>query len=276
MDITLVPTLDVLRELYSRPRDFERFQWYLQQVTGTNGAGKTDIVLPIANVNPMGKEHCLRAVEALIELGAEHAIVAAMVDFGLEAYLDSDANVALNLIDDLEGGWTNRYLVEAGLRFSSPDAERANRRRRFVIVPCWTSVTYTRDVIYQETLAALYRLAWRDNHGLPKTLDALLQQEGNAMRFAAVRPAIDGPYLLAPSLTDADLACATAVIQDHLDATDFPTHFAAFFGDEAAAATGYPRLGLPHRAGFAVALAEAHRSGFIPDQALITEVRTIA
>lgn len=38
------------------------------------------------------------------------------------------------------GGWTNRYFTEAMFRMSSdPRLQRSNRKRNFVLVPCWVS-----------------------------------------------------------------------------------------------------------------------------------------
>jgi hypothetical protein len=38
---------------------------------GENEAGEPDVVLPITTANPMGRAHCLDAVKALLDIGAE-------------------------------------------------------------------------------------------------------------------------------------------------------------------------------------------------------------
>ena len=67
MDVSYIPVLGVLRDLYAQPRDVKRFRNYLAAMLG----GTDDIVLPITGANPMAKEHALRAVERLLDLGAE-------------------------------------------------------------------------------------------------------------------------------------------------------------------------------------------------------------
>ena len=52
MNIEYISTLPVLRELYEKPRDMNRFNWYVEQMTGVNEAGKVDVVMPITAANP--------------------------------------------------------------------------------------------------------------------------------------------------------------------------------------------------------------------------------
>ncbi|HWO73617.1 MAG TPA: hypothetical protein VNN21_08665 [Dehalococcoidia bacterium] len=272
MRIEVIRTLDIQRELYTRPRDMSRFGWYLRQLTGDEDAGgDRDVVLPIISVNPMGKSHCLAAVEALIRLDAEAVLAEAARE--TEARLrsvDGEAKVALNLLDDVGGGWTDRHFSEALLRFGSERSDRASRKRRFVVVPCWSSETYTRVVIHAETLAAIFRFVWREKAGAPRTLKGQLRAESLALAFAGAT----APSTLAPLLTPAELERAKEVIAAHEDAGDFPTQFACWFGDEAAAAAGYPQLGLPHRAGFAVALSLATTLREPPEAALPAPARS--
>jgi len=74
MLLEFLPTLEVHRELYSMPRGMERFRAYIARMTGGSG----DLALPIAAMNPMGKEHMISAVEAWIACGAEEAAVEAV------------------------------------------------------------------------------------------------------------------------------------------------------------------------------------------------------
>lgn len=271
MQITLILTLKVQQELYSKPRDFSRFGWYLEQLTGQTGktpgahAGEPDVVLPITAVNPMGREHCLHAIEALIEIDAETAMQDAIEEASRRlGHTEGTIQIALNLVDDDAGGWTDRYFTEARLRFGSERDERAALKRRFVIVPCWTSETYRPEDVRKETLAAVYRRAWRDRFGLALTLGDQVVSEGAAMRFACATPG----DLLTPAITDEDMASAASVISSHFHATGQPTMVAAWFGDAAASNAGYPELGLAHRAGFAVALAQAERAVQSPEGAV--------
>ena len=268
MDIELVPTLQVLRDLYTQPNGMDRFRSYLSQMIGETEDGEPDVVLPIMSANPMGKEHCLPMVERLLDIEAEAVVAGALEEAGKRlAFFDARARVALNLVDDLGGSWTDRYFTEAELRLGSRQQERANRMRRFVVVPCWTSERYTPDLLRKETLAAVFRLAWRDSFGLPESLGAMLTAEGNSLRFAGV-PLEGESSILAPVLPREDLEYANDVIESRLNLTDYPTLFTCMFGDDAAGKAGYRQLGLRPRAGFAVALSRAMKSSVTPEQAL--------
>ncbi len=71
MELELLPLLHVQRELYAMPRGMERFNAYLKRMTGSSA---DDIEFPpLVMMNPMGKEHCLAAVDHLIAIGAEEA-----------------------------------------------------------------------------------------------------------------------------------------------------------------------------------------------------------
>jgi hypothetical protein len=65
--VELVPFLAQLRDLYTQPRGFARFQEYLNILRTETG----EMELPISNVNPMAKPHVLARVEELLALGAE-------------------------------------------------------------------------------------------------------------------------------------------------------------------------------------------------------------
>jgi hypothetical protein len=268
MKIEMLPTLQVLHDLYSQPEGIERFRAYLEKMIAPAEDGEPGVVLPITNVNPMGKEQCLSLVDKLIEMRAEDVLEAAIAEAAerLEG-LDGMAKVCINPIDDVGGGWTDRYFLEAELRLGSRESQRANLTRRFVVVSCWTSEIYTPELIRRETLAAIFRLAWRDSYGVPESLGATLTAEGNALRFAGLT-AEDESSILAPALAPDDLEYAADVINGRLNATDYPTLFTCWFGDEAAGRAGYRQLGLKPRAGFAVALARAMRSKVPPEQAL--------
>src|SRR5215468_3292423 len=98
------------------PRGMERFRAYLARMTG----GTADIVLPIGAMNPMGKEHMLRAVEAWIACGAEESAARALRESA--ARFSGEAGrlrVALVLADDVAGGWTNRWTTDFAHQFES-------------------------------------------------------------------------------------------------------------------------------------------------------------
>src|SRR5437899_9620059 len=67
MNITYVPVLSILRDLYLQPRGMRRFRQYIATLTG----GTQDVVLPIGVANPMAKEHAVAKIDELLALGAE-------------------------------------------------------------------------------------------------------------------------------------------------------------------------------------------------------------
>jgi len=241
MNIEYISTLPVLRELYEKPRDMNRFNWYVEQMTGVNEAGKRDIVMPITAANPMGREHCIVAAQAAAQRLAD---------------VDERARVYLNVIDDVKGGWTNHYFVESKARLGNPVDQRANQTRHFVGVFCWVSETYTAERVRVETLAAVYRYAQMQGHGVPVTLRQMMQLDGRARAFAGVTE---------PELAADDLAYTREVIAPYRDATEAPIAFACLFGDEAARSCGYEPMGFSPYAGFALALAEALRETTKPE-----------
>jgi hypothetical protein len=89
----------------------------------------------------------------------------------------------------------------------------------------------------------------------------MLVQEGRTAVFAGLRP----------TLAAAEVARARQVVVEYAAIAgkgDYGVAFACMYGDEGALAAGYPVLGLPPRAGFQVALAEALASGEDPVAAL--------
>jgi hypothetical protein len=253
MEIDLVPLLKLERRLYETERGMERFRRYVEVATG---GGKDMELPPLAVLNPMGKEHVAAALDALIAIDAD-AIAAAAV---AEAYrrlagVSGSLLVGLVIVDDVAGGWTNRYLTEARQRLEG-DAEV---KRGWASVLLWASEPPDPERVRQETLAAVFRSSYIRDHGLPRTLRQMMLQEGLAGAFGDVKP---------PIADRGRLAQIRQVIDPQRDTTDYPTAFACLYGDEAAVEVGYPPLDLPARAGFALAIHEALRRRQPPEAAL--------
>lgn len=247
MEFEFIPTLHVQRELYEKPRDMARFRWYIEQMLGdSDDSGKRDVQLPIGAVNPMGKAHCLAAVNELIAIGADG--VAAVASREAAARLPDAgpaARIHVSVLDDRMGGWTNRIFSEFGLRYGNDFAIRANRTRRFYGVWCWTSETYTAAQLRTSTFDTVYR-AWHwQTRGAPRTLREMLALDHEAAQFSGAQQ---------PLLDADDLEYTRQVLAPYLDAGDQPTCIAALFGDDAARSCGYPPLGLSARAGQALAV----------------------
>lgn len=253
MKLELVPMLADQRKLYDLPRGWERFRQYLSEMIG----GSDDVALPpMIAMNPMGKEHVAATYDALLALDAE-AIAAEALVYAEErlAHVEGQFRVGLNVSDDVMGGWTNRYAAEM-MRF---DGEQL-RKRGWIAVGFWTgdqpSVSGVRDAV----LLAVFRMAYAQQHGWPTTLRQMLAQEG---AVAASAGAVE------PPLPADELIYTREIITPLLDTTNYPTQFAALWGDEAAAMFGYPALGLSPYAGIALAIHEAQEQRDWEEDALL-------
>ncbi len=254
MKVTYLPVLGVLRELHQQPRNVQRFRNYIASMT----SGTDDVVLPIGVANPMAREHALARLDELLLIGADEigAQSAKAAEVRLERIETVEIKASIVLADDVGGGWTNRYTTEAMLRFPG----RGALKRPFASALVWTSESPTDEQLRQEVLAAIYRVAYQQRHGLVETLAERLEQEGLAAVFSGYQP----------TLANDDIEGARAIIHALGDDPPYPAVFAALYGDAAAEELGYAPLGLPPRAGFAVALAQTRELGRDPVEALAT------
>jgi hypothetical protein len=152
--------------------------------------------------------------------------------------------VALVIVDDAMGGWTNRYSNELTARSGS----KPLHRRGWITGALWTTETPSEQATREETLTAVYRAAHIQQHGFASTLREIMAQEGYAMAMAGCSK---------PSLDEDELEYTRAVIAPNLDTKDYPFVITSLFGDSAAASLGYAPPGLSERAGFALALRDA-------------------
>jgi len=253
--ISYLPVLATLRELYSQPRNMQRFRSYLAALTG----GTDDVILPIVVANPMAKEHAIGKLDELFALGAEdigaNATAEAAERLVGQVSLDVEVKASLVLADDVGGGWTNRYTTEASVRFPG----RGALKRPFAMALVWTSETPEVAQLHQDVMAAIYRVVHQQRRGLPSSLRSMLRQEGLAAVFAGARA----------DVPQDELARARAVLSRIGDDPGYPTAFAFMYGDTAAVELGYKPLGVVPRGGFAVALADTLEDGADPVHALI-------
>lgn len=245
MKLELLPLLKTQRNLHATPRGPARFKAYLEAVTG----GGNIIIAPLANMNPMGKEHVAELIDDLLAWNAEGVVAEVLAAAetrlgGLEGTLSSvNLKVGLVLTDDLKGGWTNRYLTDMTQRFENAyDLERD-----FALVSVWTSQVWTANTLERAVLSTVYRTLYKKAYKLPVTLREMLRQEGLALHFARATP----------TLEPGDLVYSRAVLEPHLDAAEWAVILPCLYGDAAARAVGHPPLGLSANAGYAVALDDA-------------------
>ena len=258
MRFTFVPTLQILRDLYAMPRDQSRFNAYIQAAIG--GAQKTaDVALPpLIAANPMARKHVLEFVEAWMALGADEFAAQTLEDANrkLDHVLPEQFfKLGLVAMDDLRGGWTNRYLSDVGLRFN---LTYLPERTPWATVPLWVSEPVNLEVLRRGLLETVYRVVYVHLYPKAKTLTEMMQQEGFSSAFAGQKPTLDTE----------ELEYSRAVIAPNRNTLDYPVQFACLYGDEAAKSVGYAPQGLVERAGFQVALADALESGVDPMQML--------
>ena len=238
MTLTFVPLLQVQRDLYALPRGMERFREYIRTMTD---AKTGDLALPLVAMNPMGKDHVPALIDDYLALGAERIGADAVASVEVP---DLDHKIALVVSDDLKGGWTNRWASE----FSHRIEGAAITKRGWLVGILWTSEPASADRVRDAVLTSIYRADYLRIHPEPKTLGEMMDQEGYATARAGCAT---------PILDEEDLSYTREIIQPLRDSRDRATVIAALFGDPAAAALGYPPLGLTERAGLAVALADA-------------------
>ena len=243
MPLSFVPLLQIQRDLYAMPRGMERFREYIKTMTD---AETGDLALPLVAMNPMGKDHVPALIDEYIALGAEQIASEAIAEAAAQAAAlrTKEYKVGLVVSDDLKGGWTNRWASEFGYRIEGA----AITKRGWITGILWTSEPASADRVRDEVLTCIYRVEYLQSHPAPKTLRAMLEQEGYATARAGCAT---------PSLDAEDLAYTRTVIDPHLDAHDRATVIACLFGDRAAIALGYPPQGLSERAGLALALSDA-------------------
>ncbi|HMB27499.1 MAG TPA: hypothetical protein VKS99_05305 [Blastocatellia bacterium] len=242
MKLEFVPLLQVQRDLHRMPRGMERFHAYLQTLLDPE---TKDIKLPLSAMNPMGKDHVPALLDQYLAFDADG--LAARATAEAESRLpdvEGEFKVALVIVDDAMGGWTNRFSNELTARSGS----KPLHKRGWITGALWTSETPSEQATREETLTAVYRAAHIQQHGFAATLREIMAQEGYAMAMAGCSK---------PSLDEVELEYTREVIASNLDTKDYPIVITSLFGDVAAAALGYPPPGLSERAGFALALRDA-------------------
>ncbi|MDP9024933.1 MAG: hypothetical protein M3N13_06160 [Candidatus Eremiobacteraeota bacterium] len=235
--VELVPVLEAIRELYTRPIGMERFNEYVRMATSGG-----ELTLPISHINPMAKPHALAYVENLLALHAERVALDAAATAAAELPPDS-IRTCIILLDDLMGGWTNRTFAEFAHRYE----RKYEIAHRWATIVLWTSEKPTTALIRERTRETMHRTICERRGGPVQSLREIMNREGETMRFAGrTTPRYDADTL----------ARARAVIDPHLDSKAAPIVIAALYGDDAAKAVGYPPLGLPHCAGYELSLAD--------------------
>jgi len=246
MNLSFVPLLQVQRDLYAMPRGLARFREYLRTMVD---AATGDLALPLVAMNPMGRDHVPALIDAYLALDAEGIAADAVADAARIVEPDSpnpaQYKVGLVVSDDLKGAWTNRYASDFAHRFESAPL----KRRGWLVGLLWTSEPASEVAVRDAVLTSIYRAHHLQTHPIPTTLGEMLAQEGYATAQAGC---------IGPAPDKDDLEYTRGVLASHLQATDRATVIGCLYGDAGANALGYPPQGLSDRAGFALALHDAH------------------
>jgi hypothetical protein len=246
MKVSVTPILLQCRAIYNLSGVMTRYWAYVELMT------KGAEFLPLGQFSPMGQRQAA-FLDDLITLDAEdHAGLVALEVSAELAFVPDVYRLMLVVVDEPRNGWTQRHLTDASWRFDTtndalPKAAPLHGFDRWVTVQLWTDHEPTLEYVRQETRAAIFRAAYTKRHGEAVTLEAMMRQEGLALKFAGAKLHLDSD----------ELSYTQLVLETYRKSDHYATNFAALYGDEAARGVGYAPLGLAANAGFALALSEA-------------------
>jgi hypothetical protein len=239
VNLEYVPLLGLQRRIYGTAPGPERFRAYLREMLEPD---TLELRLPLVAMNPMAGQHAIERLDALLALDADRVAAAATEEAaGAVADAAGDFRVALVLSDDVRGAWTHRASAELAHR----RGEGALAKRGWLTGILWASERPSASDVREEILTVIHRAAHIARRGPASTLRQLLIQEGNAMRMAGARN---------PVLEPQAFIRARELVRPHLDRDDVGALVGGLFGDAAARELGHEPLGLPPRAGLALAL----------------------
>jgi hypothetical protein len=252
MKLEYIPLLGIQRELQGIPRGMGRFRQYLRTISQDG----VNLELPsLVAMNPMGKDHVTALLDALLALDADGLAAQAVAEASVQVANDpGNFKVALVIVDDLMGGWTNRYAEEFTHRFQfrlpAPPEFRLPRwtKHYWVNGILWSSEAAAEQAVRESVLTAVYRVAYLQQHGPAHTLRAMLLQEGHVMAQAGCTE---------PILDADDVVYTREVLSPYLEAADKRTAMECLFGDPAGRTLGFTPRGLSAWAGLALALHDA-------------------
>jgi hypothetical protein len=247
MRIILEPILQDFRAIYQLNGVMERYWAYVHLMTKARHE-----LLPIGDFSPMGKRQ-KEFLDFLIEMRAEDIAREVCEKLGSEIESEEIFRVMLVVVDEPANGWTQRFLSDADWRFCDkieklPKPDHNKSFDRWVSVNIWTTDdqlrprALTSESLAQHVRGAIFRAHLQRRFGYPTTLAQMIQQEGTVMRFAGESVGVNPP----------EIERIAFVIDPLKSSLDFPTNFAALYGDDAAISVGYQPLGLPPRAGFSL------------------------
>lgn len=230
MKFGLIPTIDIMHELYQKPRNIERFNEFLRLLKGNS---EDDMVLPIGGFNPMAKEHLAEKLQELKNLNCEAIAKETLEEINsrFSSHPNKDLfKVAINVLDDLKGAWTNFYTSDYDSKFKL----NAIVKRRFCVPVLWSAETYTEELIRER----IWQYAARTIYWLEKPKPATLKEHIEQEKFVAN---VSGKKSKAGNINPDEL---NAYYNKHRLSEDYHIIFNFFYGDEACASLGFPQFGV--------------------------------
>lgn len=236
MKFELLKVLDKILDLYKLPRNKERFDKYLYLLQGAN---KDEMILPIAAFNPMGKELALNKVEALLAIDAEALVgkYLKQINSELKGSDERVFKVAVNLIDDVEGSWSNYAVTDYKNKFEFDGLIKRN----FCTPIFWTSESVSEEKITQRTKEYLHRTMYWIDKGRPERLFDCFEQE------VYVNMACENQFIKSELL---DIKLIEHYYHQHSNSTDYNLNLNFFYGDEETKELNFPSYGIPKNGGF--------------------------
>jgi hypothetical protein len=239
MTFELFPVIDIMLGLYEKPRTAVRFTAYLKTLQGNT---KGDLEVPIGGFNPMAKEHAISKLMELKMVNAEAIIRETLFKINKELKEKNPLTfkVALNLSDDLKGGWTNRYTTDYDSKFKL----NALITRNFCVPVFWTSEDFNNEMITQRTREYCYRSIYWSSHDKPKTLADHIEQEIEVAKRTGNK-----------TKTVCQFDALNIFYEKNKTNSDWLTIFNFLYGDNAVVSLGNPPLGIKEdNAGFIFAI----------------------
>lgn len=230
MTFQLLPILDTMLSFYEKPLNSERFQAYLQLLQGDT---KGDLVLPIGGFNPMAKSHILLKIKELKTIQAEVVIAETLAEVNQKWQFKGKKQtfqVALNVADDLHGGWTNRFTTDYDSKFKI----NALVNRNFCTPFFWSSENYNLNLIRERTLAAAYNTIYWLEHPKPLTLKNHIEQ----LQF--VTQHIDNQHIEINN----NFTQLKQIYEQNVLREDFHFIFNFLYGDAASEQLAFPTFGI--------------------------------
>ncbi len=233
-----LPLLERMESFYQLPRDRQRFDTYLDVLIGPD---REDVVLPIASFNPMGKDLVLEKIKELRAVDAETLIQTTVeyVNANWAALTNDVYTVALNLVDDIGGAWSNKYTTDYTSKFD----QAGMAKRHFCLPVFFTSENYDATLVRERVLEYLYRTIHWLHLGKPETLQQHLDQEIFVQRHVKSYKDL--------TFDPEELQMMERLLtQQGPENSDYNTIFNFFYGDSACELLNYPCYGVPEMAGF--------------------------